>query len=137
MWNELNEVGLSEEIKKSYECKIDSIIVFIEINYLPNDLTSNINLLNSVKKHLNGTNFRVDKCSRFSRILLKFAKLNPREIFDTNRFAKINLPEYVGNGKFAKINAHEIFLKNVFLLCFFPPFIFQATNTIQMCIMKL
>ena len=108
MWNELNEVGLSEEIKKSYECKIDSVIVFIENNYLPNDLTSNINLLNSVKKHLNGTNFRVDKCSRFSRILLKFAKLNP----------------------------HEISLKHFFHLCFFPPFIFQATNTIQMCIMK-
>ena len=30
----------------------------------------------------NGTNFCEDKCLQFSRILLNFAKLNPREIFD-------------------------------------------------------
>ena len=31
-----------------------------------------------IKNHyLNETNFRVDKCSRFSQLLLKFAKLNP------------------------------------------------------------
>ena len=54
----------------------------------------------------------------------EFAKLNPREIFDNRRFAQINLREIFGNGKFAKINPREIFPKIVFLLCFFPPFIF-------------
>ena len=51
--------------------------------------------------------------------------------------SKLNPPEIFGNGKFTKINPREIFLQNFFLLCFFPPFICQATNTIQMCIMKL
>ena len=51
--------------------------------------------------YLNRANFRVDKCSRFSRILLKFAKLNLREIFDNRRFAKMNPRENFGNGKFA------------------------------------
>ena len=88
-------------------------------------------------RYLNGTNFRVDRCSRFSRILLKFEKLNHREIFDNRRFAKINPRENFGNGKLAKIIFAMIFLKKFFLLCIFPPFIFQATNTIQMCIMKL
>ena len=79
-----------------------------------------------------GTNFRVDTCSRFLRILLKFAKLNPHKIFNNRRFAKINPRKNFGNGKFAKINPREIFL-----LCFFTPFIFQATIKIEMCIMKL
>ena len=85
----------------------------------------------------NGTKFRLDKSLQFLRLLLKFAKLDPHEIFDNRRFAKINPRENFENGKFAKINPCEVFLKHFFLLCFFPPFIFLATNTVQMCIMKL
>ena len=69
--------------------------------------------------YLNGTNFCVDKCSRFLRIFLKFPKLNPCEIFDNCQFKKINPRENFGNGKFVKINPREIFLKNFFLLIFF------------------
>ena len=65
-------------------------------------------------RYLNGTNFRVDRCSRFSRILLKFEKLNHREIFDNRRFAKINPRENFGNGKLAKINLRDDFSKKIF-----------------------
>ena len=75
--------------------------------------------------YLNEINFRADKCSRFSRILLKFAKLNSREIFDNRRFARINLCENFGNGKFTKINSRKIFLKNFFFFAFFLPSFFR------------
>ena len=67
-----------------------------------------------VDRYLNGTNFRVDKCSRFSQILLKFAKLNSCKIFDNRRFAKINPRENFGNGKLAKINPGDRFPKKFF-----------------------
>ena len=40
--------------------------------------------------YLNRRNFRAEKFSRVSRILPKFAKLNPREIFANSQIAKLN-----------------------------------------------
>ena len=46
--------------------------------------------LSGVLRYLNEINFREDY---FSRILVKFAKLNPREKFEEVRFAKISIRE--------------------------------------------
>ena len=67
-------------------------------------------LFKNPNKYLKSRNFREDK---FSRILSKFAKLNPREIFPNGWFAKINPREIFKICKFAKINPREI--KNLFL----------------------
>ena len=40
--------------------------------------------------YLKERNYLWDKFSRFSRIMAKFAKLNPREKSSENQFAKIN-----------------------------------------------
>ena len=58
--------------------------------------------------YLKSRNFREDKFSRISRILSKFAKLNPHEIFPNGWFAKINPREIFKICKFAKINPREI-----------------------------
>ena len=59
--------------------------------------------------YLNRTNFRAEKFSRVSRILPKFAKLNPREIFANSQIAKLNPREIFRNSKFAKLNPRDIF----------------------------
>ena len=66
--------------------------------------------------YLKSRNFREDKFSRISRILSKFAKLNPREIFPNGWFAKINPREIFKICKFAKINPREIKKKKNFSL---------------------
>ena len=70
-------------------------------------------LFNILNTYLKSRNFREDKFSRISRMLSKFAKLNPREIFPNGWFAKINPREIFKICKFAKINPREI--KNLFL----------------------
>ena len=65
-------------------------------------------------KYLNRTNFRADKFSRFTRILPKFAKLNPREIFANSQIAKLNPREIFANSQIAKLNPREIFEKTKF-----------------------
>ena len=81
-----------------------------------------------MQTYLNWTNFRVDKCSRFSQIFLKFAKLNPLEIFDNRRFAKISPRENFGNGKFTKMNPREIFLIIFFFSLLFSSLYFSGNK---------
>ena len=64
--------------------------------------------------YLNRTNFRAEKFSRFTRILPKFAKLNPREIFANSQIAKLNPREIFANSQIAKLNPREIFEKTKF-----------------------
>ena len=56
-----------------------------EVNLSVNTTSDTYKIIRST---YNSTNFRDEKYSRISRILSKFAKLNPHEIF---KFAKINL----------------------------------------------
>ena len=46
-------------------------------------------------RYLKERNHLWDKFSRISRILAKFAKLNPREKSSENQFAKINPREFI------------------------------------------
>ena len=58
-------------------------------------------------RYLKSRNFREDKFSRISRILSKFAKLNPREIFPNGWFAKINPREIFKICKFARFQSNH------------------------------
>ena len=52
-------------------------------------------MVGSAGTYLKERNHLWDKFSRFSRILAKFAKLNPREKSSENQFAKINPREFI------------------------------------------